>query len=256
MQAIVLSRRAWRENDELITLYTYGLGKVQVKATGSKKITSKQSAYLEPGGVIECTLIPGRELSHIAKTQSVEYFSQTRLHLEKSRQLAFALSLVEKVTAERSPDANFFWFLRHWLEFLEKTEPDTPRLLDGLVLGLLVHLGFKPELAECVVCGRSQNEIYKQALLNPSERPGLYYAGGGLICPIDRKLKTQTTVAEAGERIVDLGLTELTGLIAFMSGDWRIVQNFKLNSEEEKALHTIIYEFLRYHVELPLRDWK
>lgn len=251
MQAIILSRKNWRENDELITLFTYDLGKVQAKATGSKKITSKQSAHLEPAGVIECALIPGREISHIAKAQPIEYFPGLRLDLEKSRLVGYALSLVEKVTAERSRDINFFWFLRHWLEHLEKTVNSAPRLLDGLVLGLLVHLGFKPELDACVVCGREQKDIYKEALLNPSQKPGLYYSGGGLICGNCRKLKVQI-----GEQVADLGLVELNGLMALMSADWKIVEKFNLTEIDEAALHEIIYDFLRYHVELPLRDWK
>lgn len=251
MQAIILSRKNWRENDELITLFTYDLGKVQAKATGSKKITSKQSAHLEPAGVIECALIPGREMSHIAKTQPVEYFPGLRLDLEKSQLVAYALSLVERVTGEHNRDINFFWFLRHWLEYLEKTVKSGPRLLDGLVLGVLVHLGFTPELSECVVCGREQAEIYKATLLNPSAKPGLYYAGGGLICVNCRKLKIQT-----GEQVVDLGLAELNGLKALMSADWKIVEGFNLSKTEENSLHKIIYDFLRYHVELPLRDWK
>ncbi len=251
MQAIILSRKNWRENDELITLFTYDFGKVQAKATGSKKITSKQSAHLEPGGIIECALIPGREINHIAKAQSIEYFPGLRLNLEKSRLTAYALSLVERVTTERSRDLNFFWFLRHWLEYLEKTNQAGVRLLDGLVLGILVSLGFKPELTVCVVCGREQKEIYKEALLNPTEPPGFYYAGGGLICPNDRQVKSQL-----GEQIVDLGLAELNGLIALMNADWKIVESFALTLTEEKTLHGLIYEFLRYQVELPLRDWK
>ena len=67
MQAIVLSRRAWREYDELVTLFTYDLGKVQGLAKGSKKIVSKQSPHLEPGAIVEVTIIPGREIDHLAK---------------------------------------------------------------------------------------------------------------------------------------------------------------------------------------------
>lgn len=251
MQAIVLSRRAWREYDELVTLFTYDLGKVQGLAKGSKKIISKQSAHLEPGAVIECALIPGREIHHIAKAQPIEYFSVLRQDLAKSRGMAYALSLAEKITAERSRDINFFWFLRHWLEHLEKSNGQVARLLDGFVLGILVCLGFKPELNECVVCGRDQNEIFKQALENPGQKPGLYYAGGGLICFNCRKLK-----AQVGEQAVDLGLAELNGLTALMNADWKIVESFNLTEIEESSLHKIIYEFLRYHVELPLRDWK
>lgn len=250
MLAIVLRRRAVREYDEIISLYTYEKGKVDALARSSKKLTSKQSAHFEPGGIIECTLIPGREINHIAKTQSVDYFPGFRLDLEKSRAAAYALSLVERVTPAQTPDINFFWFLRRWLEQLEKTDTSAVRMLDALVLGLLLCLGFKPELENCVVCGREQRDIYKEALLNPAERPGLYYAGGGLICPTDRRLKVQ-----AGEQVVDLGLAELSGLQALMSEDWKIAAKFNLSEVEEKSLHRLVYEFLRYHVELSLRDW-
>lgn len=250
MLAIVLSRRPVREFDEIITLYTYEKGKVEVLAKSSKKLTSKQSAHFEPGGVIECALIPGREIHHIAKTQSVNYFPGFREHWEKSRAVAYALSLVQKITPEMSSDSSFFWFLRHWLEEIEKTTTSSVRLLDALVLGLLVCLGFKPELSNCVVCGREQRDIYKEALLNPVAKPGLYYAGGGLICPADRKVKHAV-----GEQTVDLGLAELSGLLALLSEDWKIASKFNLTETEEKSLHQLVYEFLRYQVELPLRDW-
>lgn len=250
MLAIVLSRRQVREFDEIISLYTFEKGKVEALARSSKKIVSKQSAHFEPGGVIECALIPGREINHIAKTQAIDYFPGFRLHLEKSRAAAYALSLIERVTPVGVPDKNFFWFLRRWLEYLEKTTTAATRMLDALVLGLLVCLGFKPELEACVVCGRDQRDIYKEALLIPTEKPGLYYAGGGLICALDRKIKVQ-----AGEQVVDLGLTELSGLQALMSEDWKIAAKFNLTETEEKTLHRLAFEFLRYQVELPLRDW-
>ena len=52
MLAIVLSRRAWREYDELISLYTYDRGRVEALAKSSKKLTSKQSAFFEPGQIL------------------------------------------------------------------------------------------------------------------------------------------------------------------------------------------------------------
>lgn len=251
MLAIVLSRRAWREYDELISLYTYDRGRVEALAKSSKKLTSKQSAFFEPGQIVECTLIPGREISHIAKTQSVDYLPNFRQDLAKSRAVAYALSLINKVIPEQARDTNFFWFLRNWLEEMEKTTTSATRLLDALVLGLLVSLGFKPELAACVVCGREQRDIYKEALLNSTAKPGLYYAGGGLICPNDRQSKVA-----AGEQVVDLGLAEFNGLLALMSEDWRLTAKFNLTETEEQSLHRLVYEFLRYQVELPLRDWK
>lgn len=216
-----------------------------------KKIVSKQSPHLEPGAIIEVTIIPGREIDHLAKAQPIEYFPLWRQDLIKSKAVAYALSLSEKITAERSRDLNFFWFLRHWLLYLETSTGSVSRLLDAFVLGILVCLGFAPELSACVVCGREQNEIYKEALTNPVQKPGLFYAGGGLICVACRKIKQVDR-----EKIVDLGLAECNGLKALLSGDWKIVENFTISETEEKSLHQVIYEFLRYHVELPFRDWR
>ena len=48
MQAIVLSRRDFREFDQMISLYTREQGKLELLARGLKKVTSKNAAHLEP----------------------------------------------------------------------------------------------------------------------------------------------------------------------------------------------------------------
>jgi DNA repair protein RecO (recombination protein O) len=48
MMAIVLSRRDFRENDQMIVLYTLEKGKIEALAKGIKKTVSKNAAFLEP----------------------------------------------------------------------------------------------------------------------------------------------------------------------------------------------------------------
>jgi recombinational DNA repair protein (RecF pathway) len=48
MLAVTLERRAFRDFDQLVTLYTKERGKVTVLARGSKKSTSKNASLLEP----------------------------------------------------------------------------------------------------------------------------------------------------------------------------------------------------------------
>ena len=45
MYAIVLMRRDFRENDQIITFYTKDNGKVEVLARGVKKIISKNKIF-------------------------------------------------------------------------------------------------------------------------------------------------------------------------------------------------------------------
>ena len=85
MQTIVLSRRNIREADQIISLYSLEKGKVEVLAKGIKKITSKNSAHLEPFCFSEIEIIPGKELDHLGSTQSLNSFLNIRNNLEKKR---------------------------------------------------------------------------------------------------------------------------------------------------------------------------
>ena len=46
------------ENDQIISLYTLEKGKQEVLARGVKKITSKNSAHLEPFSFVEVEIVP------------------------------------------------------------------------------------------------------------------------------------------------------------------------------------------------------
>lgn len=59
-QAVVISRRRWREADRFYTLFTKELGRVEVKVRAAAKSTSKLSGHLEPLTVIDALLMKGK----------------------------------------------------------------------------------------------------------------------------------------------------------------------------------------------------
>ena len=71
MQAITLSRRNFREFDQIVSLYTEDLGKVELLARGIKKITSKQAAHVEPFSLVTLEIARGKEVDHLTKVQTV-----------------------------------------------------------------------------------------------------------------------------------------------------------------------------------------
>ncbi|OGH64089.1 MAG: DNA repair protein RecO [Candidatus Magasanikbacteria bacterium RIFCSPHIGHO2_01_FULL_41_23] len=251
MKAIVLSRRSHREYDEIISLYTYDNGRVEVLAKGNKKIVSKQSPFLEPFSIIECAIIPGREIDHLAKTQSVEYFPRIRQDEFKSRAGIWAATLTRALTPEHVPDKHIFFALKNWLEFLEKIDNASPIILDAFAIVLMRLLGFIPQLEECVICHKEFKIIAHDFLANENKlEPGIYYAGGGLVCGQCRLLKQNI-----GEEIAVLGLQELSALSLLVKGDWRLIVDFEIEKSESIRLHEVVYKFVLYHSEVPLRNW-
>lgn len=251
MQAIVLSRRSFREYDEIVSLYTHDLGRVELLAKGNKKIVSKQSAQLEPFSIVTITVIPGKQIDHLAKAQLIEAFPRLRSDLPKSLLAGYAVSLTHYLVGERTPDRRIFFALKSWLEFLDTTARPKTLVLDSYVMVLMGCLGFTPQLERCVVCNLDFKEIARKLLADEAgTKPGIYYAGGGLICGACRLLKEK-----AGEEIATVGFQELSGLMLLVQGDWRLVEDFMIDAAEAERLHKVVYEFVVYHSEVALRDW-
>ncbi len=255
MLAIVLSRRDFRENDQIISLYTKEHGKLELLARGVKKIISKQSAHLEPFSVVFITVEQGKEIDHLIKTQPVEYFSGIRAEISKSLAAGYVVAVTDKLTQVGERDLKIFDALLDWLKHVEKSERFNPLLVDGHIVSLFNCLGFAPVLDECVVCGKSFQDIVRQSLAPDSKfqspNSGFYFAGGGVICSDCRVAKEKV-----GEEIFDCGLKEVSDMALLLKGDWKLVEQYELSSDEQKKIHRLVYEFAVYHSEKKLADWK
>lgn len=140
-------------------------------------------------------------------------------------------------------------------------------LVDGYIVILLYCLGLKPVLEKCVICGKSYHNIVKDQLNQQvpgsppaSNReasragrfqvPGLYFSGGGLICPICLIQKQKI-----GEEITACGLKEVSVLQLLLTGNWLKIAACELSEKEQIAAHRLVLEYARYHSERPVGDW-
>lgn len=226
MLSIILCRRNFREYDQLITLYTAERGKVEVLARGVKKITSKNTAHLEPYFLADVEVVPGKDILHLTKVQPVQIFKNIRCNLEKISMVGYALNLMDAFVQSGEKDIKLFGLLRNWLEFVDSTENVDLALLYSFTFKLLFLLGFKPELEKCVVCGAD-------------EKIGFYFAGGGVLCKkcVQEKLSL-------GKEIVLISKKEVDGLRVLLEEDWSstlLITNSKV--------FKIIFRFAQYHTE-------
>src|SRR3989338_7600434 len=108
MQAIILSRRPFREYDEMISLLSDTQGKMNVLARGNKRVVSKQSAHCEPFSFITGEIIPGKELGYLTKVQSLDSFSSIRKDIRKNFAAWYIVSLTEQLFESHAPDIQLF----------------------------------------------------------------------------------------------------------------------------------------------------
>lgn len=59
-QAVVISRRRWREADRFYVLFTKEMGRMEVKVRAAAKSSSKLAGHLEPLTVIEALIMKGK----------------------------------------------------------------------------------------------------------------------------------------------------------------------------------------------------
>lgn len=253
MEAIVLSRRDFREFDQIVSLYTKDVGKIELLVRGVKKIKSKNSAHLEPFSYIQIEVAEGKELNHLTKVIPINFFANIRQNLNKSMASGFLAAVIAKMTEVEEVDNRIFELFLSWLKFVEKSDNFDFVLVDAAIINLFSVLGFHPILEYCVVCQKSLKVMVVEmlALRSPKgEAGGFYFAGGGMICHNCREQKKYI-----GETIIDCGLKEISNLQVLLKSDWRLIAEFNMEQLEQKKLHKLIYEFVVFHSEKRIDDW-
>lgn len=251
MEAIVLSRRDFREHDQIVSVYTKEKGKLELLARGMKKITSKQAAHCEPFSYNMIEVAVGREIDHLIKVVPIDVFPNTRKDFQKSVAAGYIMSVVDRLVQVGEPDTQIWQLLLGWLKFIEKTSiTDLVLLVDGYMITFLQYLGFTPILDRCVVSGKTYQDLVREELAQPkSMKPGLYFAGGGLVSPEVRMEKEK-----AGEEIASCGLRDISNLQLLLTGNWQQIAETTLSTEEKTALHGLVLQFAQYHSERGVRD--
>lgn len=235
MLAIVLSRHDFRENDQIISLYTLEKGKIEVLARGIKKIISKNSACLEPFFVVEAEIIKGRELDRLASVQPIESFDKIRTNLLKSAMAGAVVGLVKRLLRGEEKETKIFYLLRDWLVYINKNVQPAKNLIIVFLVKFLVQLGFVPVLDRCSVCGKHFNHSVisnnGQLFFNP--------IAGGIMCSSCSEIKRKI-----GESSLILSGADIGDWEKMLNNDWN-----KIPVVISFDLMRVIYIFAEHYSE-------
>lgn len=146
---IIIKRRDFNEADRLLTVYTKEFGKIQIKAQGVRRITSRRSSHIEQLNYTELSLYKGRSLHTLTEAQMITTFPAIKENLAKTGLAYHICELIDGLCPENQEQSQLFFLLKKTLDKLEISEPnDMAVLIHEFEIELLTSLGYWHDLPE------------------------------------------------------------------------------------------------------------
>lgn len=140
-EAIIIKRRNFNEADRIITILTSDLGKLQVKAQGVRKITSRRSSHIELLNHSELSLYKGSSMSVLVEAQMINGYPDIKNDFEKVGFAYHVCELIDGLCPEGQEYPEVFALLKKTLVRLSQEE-DMLLPVHDFEIELLTILGF------------------------------------------------------------------------------------------------------------------
>jgi DNA repair protein RecO (recombination protein O) len=140
-EGIIVKRRNFNEADRIVTILTKEFGKLQVKATGVRRITSRRSSHVELLNLTALSLYKGQHMPVLIEAQMLENFQKIKDDLDKTGFAYHICELVDGLCPEGQEQGNVFELVKTTLTQLETTE-DPLLIIHAFEISLLTQLGY------------------------------------------------------------------------------------------------------------------
>lgn len=233
VSAVVLRHKDWGEADQLLTLYTRELGKVRAVAKGARKVTSRKAGHLQPFTHVTLQLSRGRDLLIVTQAETINAFLAIGADLMKTGYASYVIELLDRFTYDNDGGhPATFKLLVETLDRLEK-ETDAWVAVRNYEMRLLDFIGFRPQLIDCVNCGR---EILP-------EDQFFSFSAGGAICP---------RCGQGLPNLLKISMETLKYLRHFQRSNYRDASRANPSLEVKKETETLMQGYFTYLLEREL----
>jgi DNA repair protein RecO (recombination protein O) len=224
-KAIVLSSYPYKEHDKIVTFYTQEYGKIEARARGTRKISSKLAGHLEPFIETDLLLAYGRRWDILAGSRTVLDFNRLRSNYLAKIAASVCVEAVKISTKPGARDRRIYSRLFSELLALEKenlSKEEKDARVVCFLWDMLSLLGFSPELSKCISC----RAPIKESEL--TEKLGFSFEGGGILC--HNCLESEAFFSPVAPcHLTDILKTpqsEMKSVINVVTGFWRTVIDF------------------------------
>ncbi len=154
-EAVVIRSYKLGEADRIVVLLTRDHGKVRAVAKGVRKTRSKFGGRLEPMSHVAVQLHRGTNLDVVNQVETIDSSGRMFGDLDVMTEGLAVLEAVDQLVPDREPVPETF----RMLVGVRKTLAERPSALvvPAFLLRLLAADGVRPELDQCVGCGRGES---------------------------------------------------------------------------------------------------
>ncbi|MDD3852034.1 MAG: DNA repair protein RecO [Syntrophomonadaceae bacterium] len=170
-RALILKTSDLRETDKLVTIFSEQEGKLTAVARGIKKPNSSLRACVQPFCHSQLFFSRGRELDLITQGKLLEFYGNAREDLNRTLHCMYIMELLDKSLMDRVPLPRLYKTTLETLQTINQSEIN-PLVIRYFEMNLLIYLGYKPVLDQCISCQRSDVQLNRFNL-----------AEGGMVCP-------------------------------------------------------------------------
>lgn len=168
IKGIVTRRIDFKENDEIISVFSHELGRVPILVRGAKRANSRYKALTQLFTYGDFGISQREGLSLLYQGETIEYFSRLKMDYQAMSHAAYLCELINQVGVDYHPDAELFEWLLACLTLMDEGyEPEGLTL--AFELQILNRLGIALQLSGCATC-QSQQIV------------GFSIAMGGFVC--------------------------------------------------------------------------
>lgn len=140
-EGIILKRKNFGEADRLITVLTKDHGKLQLKASGVRKITSRRASHIELLNHVMLSIHKGNAAPILTEAISIESYSDIKSDLRRVGLAYHICEIIDALCAENQEQRGIFFLLQNILDDISKEGNIVQKMYDFEV-ELLHQLGF------------------------------------------------------------------------------------------------------------------
>jgi len=221
-KAIILSSYPFREHDRIVTFFSGEFGKIEARARGLRKITSKLAGHLEPFIETELLLANGRVWDILAGSKTIKSREKLRSGVEKITSSLVCVEAVKRVAKPFSQDNRIYSLLSASFDAIEeaKSLKECSDIAFSFLWRISFLSGFGAELNTCIHCRKG------------IKSGSFSFEGGGMLCEncqnrdiMSKKVEEETLSELKSFYISTQGAREISELF------WRaVIDSRPLNS--------------------------
>lgn len=171
-EGIVLKRRNVGEADRLLTVFTKEHGKLQIKAAGVRKITSRRSYHIEPLNHAAFIFHQGSTMPILTEVETIDAYDTIKTDLRKIGLAYHICEIIDGLCAEGQESKSVFALLKKILSDITHGENIMRNMYD-FEIDLLHQLGFYPKTEmsknfnpSCFIEGLLERKLKARPLLH------------------------------------------------------------------------------------------